>query len=83
MKMATECMEMMNMEDAEPVEKPCTGLTLDCIAAMGCVVPVTLTNDVPTVAQCLAHRQSPPEAIFLHLAGRTVAPEPEPPTLLI
>ena len=82
MKTASDCMEMMYMDDA-PMKKPCTGLTLDCIAAMGCVVPVTLTNDVPIVAQCLVHRESPPESVFLHLAGRTVPPEPEPPTLLI
>lgn len=82
LKMAPDCMEMMDMDDA-PMEKPCTGLTLDCIAAMGCVVPVTLANDVPIVAQRLVPREPPAEAIVLHLAGRIVAPEPEPPTLLI
>lgn len=83
MKMASECMEMMDSGDAKPMEKPCTGLTLDCIAAMGCVVPVTLANDMPVVTQGRAPRELPAEAIVIDLVGREIAPEPEPPTLLI
>ncbi len=75
-----ECME--TMADA-PAEKPCTGLTLDCIAAMGCVVPMTLSSDQPGLGENLPYRALRPETVFPHLAGRVVAPEPEPPTLLI
>src|SRR3546814_3589086 len=40
MAMDADCMAMMAMQQPAPKEKPCKGLTLDCIAAMGCVVPL-------------------------------------------
>lgn len=77
---AADCEAMM---DDSPEELPCTGLTLDCIAAMGCVVPMTLVSDASVYSGIPAYRTLPPEAIFRILAGRDVPPEPEPPTLLI
>src|SRR3546814_15472196 len=40
MAMDADCMAMMAKQQPAPEEKPCQGLTLDCIAAMGCVVPM-------------------------------------------
>src|SRR3546814_17314049 len=40
MAMDAYCMAMMAMHQPAPKEKTCKGLTLDCIAAMGCVVPL-------------------------------------------
>src|SRR5262249_11217520 len=40
-QMSSDCMEMMQ-KAPKPGQKPCKGVTLDCIAAMGCVVPVLM-----------------------------------------
>ena len=77
---AIDCMKMMKQA---PAESSCDGITLDCIAAMGCVVPMTLASDQPALGEVVAFRALPPEVVFPNLAGREVAPEPEPPTLLI
>lgn len=74
------CMKMMDKQDSE---KPCKGLTLDCIAAMGCVVPMTLSSDQPTVVHVATRHDLSAEAAIRSLAGRTLAPEPEPPAILI
>ena len=61
---------------------PCKSMTLGCIAAMGCVIPMAVRNDAPT----LAVRAADPTLAFWStttvLRGGDVAPEPEPPTLL-
>ena len=71
-------MKMMKQD-----EKPCKGLTLDCIAAMGCVVSMTLSSDLPVPERAAIFLESPAAAIARCLAGRTLAPEPEPPSILI
>jgi hypothetical protein len=79
--MSDECAEMMGIEKSQD-KKPCQGLTLDCIAKMGCALsPITmsattkLTDDyhVRGVAEPLPVRR---------LAGRSYGPEPDPPALL-
>ena len=71
------------MVDKQHREKPCKGLTLDCIAAMGCVVPMTLSGDLPPAENVAIRHDLPTEAAILGLAGRMLAPEPEPPAILI
>lgn len=73
---SADCMKMMDKQESE---KPCKGLTLDCIAAMGCVVPMTLSSDAPAAEHVAVRHDLPTEAAIRSLAGRTLAPEPEPP----
>lgn len=77
-----DCAEMM----AQPVGKtsnqdhPCKGLTLACIAQMGCTVPVLLVA-APMVASIAPMPLVAFEPTILRpLSGRSLAPEPEPPT---
>jgi hypothetical protein len=76
-----DCMKMMAQQQ-QPEQKPCKGMTLACIAAMGCVVPMAIRNDAPA----LAVRPADPSLAFWPtttvLRGSDLAPEPEPPTLL-
>jgi hypothetical protein len=79
--MSEDCMKMM-AEQQQPAQKPCKGMTLDCIAAMGCVVPMVLRNDAPALA---SHETDPTAAFWptiIVLRGSELTPEPEPPTLL-
>lgn len=78
--MSEDCMKMM--EQQQPQQKPCKGMTLACIAAMGCVVPMVVSNHSPS----LAGREAAPSLAFWPtttvLRGSDLTPEPEPPTLL-
>lgn len=78
--MSEDCMKMMAQQ--QPQQKPCKGMTLACIAAMGCVVPMVVRNDSPA----LASREAAPSLAFWPtttvLRGSDLTPEPEPPTLL-
>ncbi|WP_072384148.1 hypothetical protein [Novosphingobium sp. NDB2Meth1] len=60
-------------------DQPCQGMTPECIAKMGCTVPLALLpGKVVDDVQALTLFQpvvSPVAALF----GRTVPPEPEPP----
>lgn len=79
--MDAECMEMMQ-KDPPPAEKPCKGLTLDCIAAMGCVIPIVLRDPVAPAA---APEIFPTPAYWPALAvlvGNDITPETHPPTIL-
>ena len=79
--MSEDCMKMMAQQQ-QPEQKPCKGMTLDCIAAMGCVVPMAIRSDAPA----LGSRPADPSLAFWPtttvLRGSDLAPEPEPPTLL-
>jgi len=81
-----DCAEMMAPAKPQPPEKgpqPCKGMTLACIAQMGCTVPVLLGDGPapaalsPTMPILFLPVQAAP------LAGRSYGPEPEPPTVLI
>lgn len=80
-QMDGDCVDMMQKEEPSPAQKPCKGLTLDCIAAMGCVVPFLLKEPLLVAA---------PRAISAlhywpatsHLAGGIIVPEPHPPAVL-
>jgi hypothetical protein len=79
--MSEDCMKMMAQQQ-QPTQKPCKGMTLACIAAMGCVVPMAVRNDAPA----LTARAADPFLAFWPtttvLRGSDLTPEPEPPTLL-
>ncbi len=76
------CMAMMAKQQPAPEKKPCKGLTLDCIAAMGCVVPLAaadLAGDIATPRIHGALGFWPTNAV---LAGKSFGPDPDPPTNL-
>lgn len=67
----------------DPGGEPCKGITLDCIAAMGCVVPFMLANSqVDLIAPALSTGIQP-VAVIARLSGRIPSLETEPPNLLI
>lgn len=83
-QMDADCMEMMEKQQQrpQPDQAPCKGMTLDCIAAMGCVVPVLAAVADPELA---APFPSPVDAYWTLttvLAGRDRPPEQHPPTFL-
>lgn len=75
-----DCPDMASAHKRSP-ERPCKGLTLACIAQMGCVVPMTFDPERPIAERARVAQLAatwPPAPM---LAGREVAPEPEPPTV--
>lgn len=79
--MSSDCMMMMHKAPATK-PTPCKGLTLGCIAAMGCVVPLMVAPTpslfVKTAYEPAQYAPSLPEV----LAGRALEPEPHPPSRL-
>lgn len=73
----TDCMEMMQ---EDPDGAPCTGITLDCIAAMGCVVFFTLVNEQSALNAPVLPTNVELASLVTPLSGRIPSPEPEPPT---
>lgn len=80
--MATDCMAMMR-QAPQPAQKPCKGLTLDCIASMGCVIPLAATPEPTLMGKFVYERTQHFPARISVLAGRALEPEPDPPTRLI
>lgn len=79
--MPADCMAMMDHSAPQPDKQPCAGITLNCIAAMGCAMPLTNTNIVFGARPPLAA----PKLLLptaQALVGNDLAPEPEPPTIL-
>ena len=79
--MSEDCMKMMAQQQ-QPAQKPCKGMTLACIAAMGCVVPMAVRNDSLTLAVPAASATLAFWTTTTVLRGSELTPEPEPPTLL-
>lgn len=82
-QMSPECAEMMRLAKQKPQpEKPCQGMTPDCIAKMGCALPLAL---LPPLAPGVSQEfrvAIPPQMPVAPLVGRDIGPEPEPPTHL-
>ncbi len=82
-QMSAECAELMGLAKSAPQpEKPCQGMTPDCIAKLGCAVPLALFepfafNSAPQLRAAALLR-----APVLPLIGRDTGPEPEPPARL-
>ena len=79
-QMAQACADCGAKGDAS--HKSSTDKALGCMAMTACAAMLAMKTSDPAAAvrhQAAAHRFSPPTAM---LAGRDVAPEPEPPTLL-
>ena len=78
-QMSADCAEMMKLAQQPQPDAPCQGMTPDCVAKMGCAVPVALIPPLlgaaPTKFRLLAPRQMP----VARLIGREISPEPHPP----
>lgn len=76
-QMSADCMEMMQKQQPQP----CKGLTLDCIAAMGCAVPIVLKEPAPMAAPQIVSALAfwPSTSV---LVGNDLPPEQHPPTIL-
>lgn len=83
--MSADCAEMMGIEQGEPAPEPgapCTGMTFECIAKMGCAAPAAL---LPATLLNPAYRlwQPAPSVSFVtSMSGRSVSPELHPPAVL-
>ena len=79
--MSDDCMQQMAQPKVAKPEKPCHGLTLDCISAMGCIVNVTLAEAIVLPLALSSIVLAPTDPRSPHLSGRAVAPNLEPPSL--
>lgn len=82
-QMSPECAEMMGLAKQEQhPDKPCEGMTPDCMAKMGCAVPLALLPAFP-IGMLAPFRAAVPQHIQVApLIGRDTGPEPEPPSFL-
>jgi hypothetical protein len=83
-EMSAECAEMMGLTKPQPQpdQQPCKGMTPDCIAKMGCAVPLALIPPALIAPPIQLHATTPPQTPVVRLVGRNTGPEPDPPTRL-
>ena len=82
-QMSAECAEMMGFAKQEPQSgMPCQGMTPDCVAKMGCAVPLALIPPVLMSEFSEFQAELPWLASASSLVGRNFGPEPEPPARL-
>ena len=82
-EMSADCAEMMGLAKQNPQpDKPCEGMTPDCIAKMGCAVPVALIPSVLSAQPTKFRLSTPRQMPVAPLVGRETSPEPHPPARL-
>lgn len=82
-EMSADCAEMMGLAKQNPQpDKPCEGMTPDCIAKMGCAVPVALIPSVLSAQPTKFRLSTPRQMPVAPLVGRETSPEPHPPACL-
>ena len=82
-QMSADCAEMMGLAQQKPQpDKPCQGMTPECIAKMGCAVPVALIPPLLSVTPTEYRLSAPRQAWVAALVGRETSPEPHPPARL-
>jgi hypothetical protein len=62
-------------------KKSCKGLTLGCIAAMGCVVPLARPQGPTPILRVALAPVAPTVPVVRRLHGIALHPEPDPPTV--
>lgn len=77
-----DCMEAMAQAQKEKPKAPCRGLTPDCIAAMGCVTPMIVGKPLALDPAPIASSAPIWSDAPVLLSGRSVAPDPHPPSLV-
>lgn len=82
-QMSADCAEMMGLakQQTQP-EDPCQGMTPECIAKMGCAVPLALIPPLAFDVVLQLSAVAPPQMTVAPLVGRDTGPEPEPPAIL-
>ncbi|WP_295632024.1 hypothetical protein [Novosphingobium sp.] len=78
--MSPECAEMMKQQT--PDTSPCKGLTLDCVAKMGCSIPMAVGESAPEPRTFFAESTVAVATRYAPLADRTILPDKQPPKLL-
>lgn len=82
-QMSPDCAEMMGLAKQKPKpEKPCHGMTPDCIAKMGCAAAAALVPGSAIDLAADAVTGVTTQTSVVRLVGRSLTPEPEPPTFL-
>ena len=83
-QMSADCAEMMGLTKPQPQseKQPCRGMTPDCIAKMGCAVPLALIPALTVATPAELRAVAPPQLPVARLVGHDTGPEPEPPTRL-
>ena len=77
-------MDCKTMADVPAPEKaPCKNMTLQCMAAMGCVSLALVEPDSPAFDQPSAGHLKATLPVAARLWGRSYGPEPDPPSFLI
>lgn len=79
--MADDCMSDMKAATAADGSKPCKGMTLACIAAMGCTIPLVVPADHVFAGPVAQSAPIHGRGASTRLTGRELAPEPDPPSL--
>ncbi len=79
--MSDDCAEMMGIDKSQG-DKPCEGLTLDCIAKMGCALPAAVVSPAMPLAVATHIPGLLDPLPVRRLNGRTIGPEPDPPLVL-
>lgn len=75
-----DCADMASAQKQAP-ESPCKGITLACIAQMGCIIPMTFEPERPAAKRLSVPQLAATWPPSLILAGLEIAPDPEPPTV--
>jgi len=81
--MSEDCAESMGLtqQKSQP-DQPCQGMTPDCIAKMGCAVPLALIPRLAFSVVTQFQAITPTHMPVAPLVGRDTGPEPEPPAHL-
>ena len=79
-QMSDECAEMMGVDTSQP-DQPCKGMTLDCIAKMGCAISLAVVTPAAPLAVAGHRRELVDPLAVQRLVGRSVGPEPDPPLI--
>lgn len=74
-------MKMM-VQQQQPAHKPCKGMSLACMAAMGCLAPMAIHQDAPMLVIALIDPVPAFWPVTRALDGSNLVPDPEPPTVL-
>lgn len=81
-QMSADCAEMMKLAQQPQPDAPCQGMTPDCVAKMGCAVPVALIPPLLGAASTQFDLMTPRQTPVARMIGREISPEPHPPAFL-
>ena len=79
--MSADCIEEMGLTK-QASDQPCQGLTFDCIAKMGCALPLALVPPAVSGLPLECREAIPAIMPVATLVGLELSPEPEPPARL-